>query len=89
MLHVYPVAAKSESVPGGFPRIAILFKIEEYLKNNHRHIVDIPRIIFLGMTKSLGKRAFSESLQRDIPGYEGQEGHLILLVEVLFYFKTD
>jgi len=25
-------------------------------------MVDIPRIIFLGMTKSLGKRAFSDSL---------------------------
>ncbi len=31
-------------------------------KNYHRHRVDIPRIIFLGMTKSLGKRAFSDSL---------------------------
>jgi hypothetical protein len=31
-------------------------------KNNHRHKPDIPRIIFLSMTNSLGKKAFSNGL---------------------------
>jgi len=39
-------------------------------KNYRRHIVDIPRIIFSGMTKSLGKRAFSDSLLVSILIYE-------------------
>jgi len=34
------------SLLGGCPRIAILSKIEASEKNYHRHIVDIPRIIF-------------------------------------------
>jgi hypothetical protein len=50
---------------GDCPRIAILFKIKEYLKNSHRHIVDIPRIIFFSMMKSLGKRASSDGLLVD------------------------
>ena len=62
---------------GGCPRIAIFAKIEAYEKNYRRrhevsalgvHIVDIPRIIFSGMTKSLGKRAFSDSFLGKICG---------------------
>ena len=31
---------------GGCPRIGISFKIETFLKNKHRHIANIPSIIF-------------------------------------------
>jgi len=31
---------------GGCPRIVIFSQIEEYEINCHRHIVDIPRIVF-------------------------------------------
>jgi hypothetical protein len=48
---------------GGCPRIAILFKIEKYLKK----AAGIPTCrdsedYFFNIMKSLGKRAFSESL---------------------------
>ena len=70
MLYVYPVAVKSPFVLGDCPRIAILFRIEEYLKKIATGIPPIfggiPRIIFLSMTKSLAKRAFSNSLPGDI-----------------------
>jgi len=33
-------------VLGGCPRIAIFSEIEAYEKDYHRHMVDIPRIIF-------------------------------------------
>ena len=44
-----------------FEVCAYLFKIKEVEKIT-TGIDDIPRIIFLSMTKSLGKRAFSDSL---------------------------
>jgi hypothetical protein len=47
---------------GACPRIGILFKMEAFLENKHRHIVNIPSIIFQKTTKSLGKRAFSDRL---------------------------
>jgi len=51
----------------GCPRIGILFKIEELLKNKHSHICDIGvyaylRVLFFVILKSLGKRAFSDRL---------------------------
>jgi len=56
---------------GDCPRIAIFPKSRNARKNYQGHIVDIPRIIFSGMTclraahrqaKSLGEKAFSDSL---------------------------
>jgi hypothetical protein len=47
---------------GAYPRIGILFKIEVFLKNKHSHITDITSIVFFEITKSLDKRAFSDSL---------------------------
>jgi len=50
------------NILGAFPRIGILFKIEKFKKNKHSHMFDIASIIFLGIPKSLGKSAFSDSL---------------------------
>jgi hypothetical protein len=47
---------------GACPRTGILSKIEAFLKNKHSHIADITSIVFLEITKSLDKRAFSDSL---------------------------
>ncbi len=37
---------ESHTKLGACPRIGILFKIEAFLQNKHRHIVNIPSIIF-------------------------------------------
>jgi hypothetical protein len=38
---------KSDNQLGGCPRIGIFSQIEAFVKNMHRHIVNIPSIIFL------------------------------------------
>jgi len=45
---------------------------------------DIPRIIFSGMTKSLGKRAFSDSLLVAV-----MDASSIMAIKLLFWFSWD
>jgi len=45
---------------GGCPRIGILFKIEEFSKNKHRHTFDIPRINFSQQQKVRKRRPFMD-----------------------------